>query len=162
MSEAESKTERSKGVEFRVCTETDLHAVQQLANELYLSDANTRHVQPNIRLTFRELSQKPDKGRLIVFEANDQIIGYCIIIFFWSNEYSGDIVEIDELYIAEKWRGAGIGTELFAWFESVFAGTVAGFSLQVAHHNTGAIRLYERLGFSLSRNQHMIRVLPKE
>ncbi len=160
MTEANSKKARSSDVEFRVCAESDLHAVQRLVNDLYLSDPNTSHIRPNIRLTFRELTEKPDKGRLIVFDANDVIVGYCIVIFFWSNEYSGDLFEIDELYIADNWRGAGIGTALFQWFENAFAQNLAGFTLQVGHHNTDALRLYERLGFTQSRNQHMIRILP--
>src|SRR5262249_51675533 len=146
MSEAESRHQRSKKVDFRACAETDLHAVEKLANALYRSDPNTAHITANVRLTFRELAQKPDKGRLIVFEADDEVIGYCIVIFFWSNEYSGNLIEIDELYIAEEWRGAGIGTALFAWFESALAENLAGFTLQVGHHNAGALRLYERLG----------------
>jgi len=145
---------------FRFCVEADLQAVQQLVNDLYASDPNVSDLRPDIALTFLELSRKPEKGRLVVFEKDSQIIGYCIAIFFWSNEYAGNIVEIDELYISEHHRGSGIGTALFKWLKQTFADHLAGFSLQVAHHNKDARRLYEKLGFLSSRNEHMIRIIP--
>jgi len=146
---------------FRICVESDVGRVQLLADELYDSDPNTKNIRPDLRLTYQELTGKPEKGRLIVFEAESEVIGYCIAIFFWSNEYRGNILEIDELYVSEKWRSTGVGTKLFGWLERTFAEEVVGFSLQVANHNKPALRFYQRLGFLPARNEHMIRLLPK-
>ena len=144
---------------FRSCVESDLTAVQTMCDRLYETDPNTSQSRPEIASTFMELSRRPDKGRLIVFQKQEKIVGYGIIIFFWSNEYNGDVIEIDELYVADSERGSGVATGLFNWLDETFGTTAAGFSLQVAHKNEAAARLYRRLGFSPSRDQHMIRLL---
>jgi GNAT superfamily N-acetyltransferase len=147
---------------FRFAHETDVDALQSLADGLYASDPNTTNIRPDLRLTWSELNARPEKGRVIVFENEGELIGYCIAIFFWSNEYRGNILEIDELFVDENHRSSGIGTRLFTWLEHTLSDCIVGFSLQVANHNKPALKFYRKLGFLPARNEHMIRVLPKQ
>lgn len=56
--------------------------------------------------------------------------------------------ELDDLYLYPAFQGKGIGT---AVLQKVIADTApAGLFLYVFVKNTGAVRLYERLGFVLS------------
>lgn len=52
-----------------------------------------------ISKTIRELDNNPRRGKIIIFEKASIVIGYVILIFYWSNEFGGDILQIDELYV---------------------------------------------------------------
>jgi len=55
---------------------------------------------------------------------------------------------VDELAVAESWRGRGVGTVLMAALEEWARGRGAiSVALDHFHTNDGAHRLYERLGF---------------
>jgi GNAT superfamily N-acetyltransferase len=145
---------------FRACTQADLPVVRQFAKQMYLEDADAHSGSPDMDLTHKQLSSKPDKGQVLVFEKNGQLVGYAIIIFFWSNEFHGDVIDIDELYVDGPYRGTGVAREFFAWLEAAYPES-AGMSLQVSHSNPRAARLYESVGFGTSRNRHMFRLLRK-
>lgn len=132
--------------------------VQKLADVLYQSDPNTQDVTTSVRRTFAEFDSKPDKGQLIVVEDNSKIVGYCIIIFFWSNEYGGNVIDIDEICIDQDKRRSSIATDLINWLETTFADDAVGFSLEIAHHNIPAQKLAMKMGFSPVRNQHLSKI----
>ncbi len=144
---------------FRRCLEADLPAVQQLVDQMYEEDPNTQDVRADIRLTFFEFEKRPEKGRLIVFDDDGNVVGYCIIIFFWSNEYGGNIIDIDEICVAKDKRRSSLATDLIVWLERTFASEAVGFTLEIAHHNKAAQNLVSKMGFAPVRNQHMIKVI---
>ncbi len=146
-------------VKFRDCTESDLDILQQLVDEFYAGDHHLTANPPNIFLTYQELSLHPDKGRIVVFESNGQPAGYAILIFFWSNEFKGDIIEVDELVVHKSHRNLGIATKFFAWLQAEYASKCAGLSLQVAHSNHGAQKLYQREGFKPAPNLHLLKLI---
>src|SRR5688572_27375470 len=123
---------------FRKCTDADIPAVQQHVNALYDHDPNIAGLHPDIAITHNEFVTRPDKGALIVIDVDGAIAGYAILVHFWSNEYSNNIIEIDELYIDDPHRGGGVGKKFFAWLEKEYEKNSAGWSLQVAHSNPDA------------------------
>ncbi|MBX9952942.1 MAG: GNAT family N-acetyltransferase [Candidatus Obscuribacterales bacterium] len=143
---------------FRQALEADLPHIQKLVDELYADDPNTQGLTTDVRRTFVEFQNKPDKGQLIVFDEDGTVAGYCIIIFFWSNEYGGNVIDIDEICIAKEKRRTSLATELINWLEKEFSDDAVGFSLEIAHHNHAAQNLARKLGFSAVRNQHMIKI----
>lgn len=147
-------------ITFRLCTLADLSQVQKFAEELYADDKHLQDNHPVVKLTFDEFQLRPDKGRIIVFQSEGKVVGYAILVFFWSNEYKGNIIEIDELLVDSSCRSRGVGKQFLAWMEKEFATMSVGLSLQVAHMNDRAHKLYESQGFKLSRNKHMIKVYP--
>jgi len=142
---------------FRSCRAQDLEHAQRLVDELYATDAGADRVKPNIALTFAEFQRCPEKGRIVAFDWNGHLIGYAIIVFFWSNEFCGDVIEVDELFVDGHHRRLGIGRRFFEWLESAYPGC-AGLSLQVSAQNKDAARLYESLGFKQTANRHLIKV----
>jgi ribosomal protein S18 acetylase RimI-like enzyme len=138
-----------------LCKESNLTEVQALCDELYSEDPNIADVRVDVGLTWNEFSEHPDKGLLLTIKDKEKVVGYCITIFFWSNEYSGDLIEIDELSISASHRGCGAGTLLFAWLRENYP-SCKGFTLQVADKNERARNWYQKLGFTVSRNQHLI------
>jgi ribosomal protein S18 acetylase RimI-like enzyme len=125
---------------------------------MYEVDPNTQDVKADVGLTFLEFEQRPEKGRLIVFDDDGNVVGYCIIIFFWSNEYGGNIIDIDEICVARERRRSSLATDLIVWLEKTFSTEAVGFTLEIAHHNKAAESLVKKMGFAPVRNQHMIKV----
>jgi ribosomal protein S18 acetylase RimI-like enzyme len=123
---------------------------------LYREDPATKKITDrNISRTVRELRSNPAKGNILVFEQERALIGYAILIFYWSNEYGGDILHVDELYVKPEHRGRGIATCLFKQLLKAKYGAVA-LQLEVTPRNTRAMRYYCKKGFRKSRNDHLI------
>ncbi|MCG6885261.1 MAG: GNAT family N-acetyltransferase [Silicimonas sp.] len=83
-------------------------------------------------------------------------VGYVAVSFGWSIELGGLDGVIDEFWIREAVRGRGMGSEALAALLKALKGAgVAALSLEVAHGNDTAQRLYERAGFSRRDYQYM-------
>lgn len=78
-----------------------------------------------------------------------------ILVFFWSNEYGGNIVIIDELFVKEEYRSQGIGTEFFSFAEKF--NNKAAIQLETTPFNKRALDYYKRLGFVPDENTHLTR-----
>jgi ribosomal protein S18 acetylase RimI-like enzyme len=87
-------------------------------------------------------------------------VGYCILVPFWSNEFGGAMLYLDELWIAPEHRGRGLGRAaidaVVAWAE---AGGFARVALEVNDENQAARRLYARAGFVVEDRRTMARQL---
>jgi GNAT superfamily N-acetyltransferase len=99
--------------------------------------------------TLATLRAEPVRGRALVAEAGGRIVGYALLISFWSNEYGGEICAVDELYITPEHRARGIGSALFekvAEDRRIWPRRPVAIELEVAPDNARARALYERLG----------------
>lgn len=130
--------------------------MQSFVLALYNEDLLATVMTPErVQGTFRELSLRAEKGRIIVFAVDKMLIGYAILIFFWSNEFGGNLVEVDELFVTTAYRSRGIGSTFFQWLEDEFRGKAVALGLQVAQTNDRAFKFYQRMGFSLSPDRHL-------
>lgn len=88
-------------------------------------------------------------------------VGYIAISFGWSIEFGGLDAFLDEIYVRERVRGRGMGSEALAALVRALAEQgINAMHLEVDADNDRARLLYERIGF-LSRNRHhlMTRVM---
>ncbi|MBC7996934.1 MAG: GNAT family N-acetyltransferase [Leptolyngbya sp.] len=158
MSQIDDLNEKSNdSTSFRQCHHSDLSRVQKLVLQLYETDPGEYPVRPEIEKTFSEFDSHPEKGKIIVFERDGEIVGYAILVFFWSNEFGGDIIEIDEILIERKYRRLGIGKKFFSWLDNEYS-KCCGYALQTTEHNESAIALYKSIGFRASRNEYFIKL----
>jgi GNAT superfamily N-acetyltransferase len=105
-----------------------------------------------VRRTIRQLRRHPDQGQIIMFTVRRQVVGYAILIHFWSNEYSGTVLMLDELYVVPAYRSQGIATSFINYvFKRRIRGCV-GMELEVVPTNQRAYTLYRRLGFRPHKN----------
>lgn len=112
--------------------------------------------EAHISRTFEQLAAHPDHGTILVFEWEGQIAGYAVLINFWSNEYGGIVLSIDELYIAAEFRGKGIGTHFIQFLHNTRFHNAVALELEVIPYNTRALKLYEKLGFKPSTRHHLL------
>jgi ribosomal protein S18 acetylase RimI-like enzyme len=104
-----------------------------------------------------ELGRNPCKGEIVIFEKDNMTIGYSILIFYWSNEYGGDILHIDELYVKPEHRRHGVATGFFNHVSQAFKGKTVALQLEVNPSNVEVMDYYRRLGFGEMRNMQLIR-----
>jgi ribosomal protein S18 acetylase RimI-like enzyme len=110
-----------------------------------------------ISATLKELGQNPCRGQIIVFEKGRLTIGYAILIFYWSNEYGGDVLHVDELYVKPEHRQRGVATSFFRHLSETFKHKARLVQLEVSPTNTKAMNYYRKLGFKHTRNAHLAR-----
>jgi ribosomal protein S18 acetylase RimI-like enzyme len=144
-------------IKYRQFKISDSKAVSELVKSLYREDPGGKPMSSQkIQNTFDSLAEHPDRGTIIVIENEEKVIGYAILINFWSNEFGGNIVNIDELYIKEEFRSKGITTNFIKYLvENKFSNSVA-LQLEVTPENTKAQSLYENFGFKPHRNRILI------
>ncbi|MER3374902.1 MAG: GNAT family N-acetyltransferase [Allomuricauda sp.] len=140
-------------ISFRPCSPADFDIITDFIINLYNEDPGLIQMTKEKAFnTLDMLSQKSDLGTVLVVGDKEEIIGYCILINYWSNEYGGNILHIDELFIKEDYRSKGIGSQLiYQLAKSKFANAV-GLQLEVTPGNPRAKRLYEKLGFKIRKN----------
>lgn len=107
-----------------------------------------------------ELIANPGLGGIWLIETDGATAGYVVLTACFSLEFGGRFGLLDEIFLAEPWRGRGLGTgalEFAArWCRERGMGALR---LEVWTGNTSAIRLYERAGFALEERHLMTRRL---
>lgn len=148
-------------ISYRLLQPTDTAALIEMCLGLSEADPGGLPMSPEkVIRTISELQSHPDKGQIMLFEtAAKEIVGYAILIHFWSNEFGGNITTIDELYVKAAWRSQGIATDFFDYLDkNRLAGAVA-LQLEVLPGNVRARQLYQKLGFEIHPNRTMVKQL---
>ncbi len=142
---------------YRPLTSQDQSEVKHLIKLLYADDPHGEAMtDQKIDLTFEMLTRHPDYGTIVVFEQATQIVGYAILINFWSNEYGGNVLTIDELVVVPEYRNRGIGTAFIKYIQSSRFANFVALRLEVLPYNTKALQLYTALGFTPVNRHHLI------
>ena len=140
---------------FKDYEDSDWEDLKEMALCLYEEDPlGAIMTEEKIRKTVCESLSHPDKLRIIMIRTDGKNIGYGIIVFFWSNEYGGDIIDIDELFVKKEYRNRQAATS-FINHQAAYKSAVA-LSLEATPLNDSAIKLYKKMGFEPSQNYHML------
>ena len=144
-------------ITYRQFTGKDKKILSGLIKNLYQEDSEGKPMtDAKIEKTFRELTVNPEKGNILLIENGNKIIGYCLLINYWSNEYGGNILAIDELYIKPDYRCKKIGSNFIkSLVKNKFNNCVA-LQLETMPANKKAETLYLRLGFKPDKNKHFM------
>jgi ribosomal protein S18 acetylase RimI-like enzyme len=103
-------------------------------------------------LTIDFFLANPSRGRIVFFEEGNTIRGYALLVPFWSNEFGGHVVVVDELFVIPEARNRGIARTFFRFLGEQRPFDAVALALEVSPGNTGALRLYQSLGFSCRNN----------
>ena len=91
----------------------------------------------------------------ILFEG--QIAGYIILVKYFSFEFGGEILFLDELYVKPEFQGKSLGKKALEFVKNYSAEN--GFKvvlLEIENHNDKAKKLYEQYGFLIHKRSLMI------
>jgi len=148
---------------YRKPVSSDLAQLQLLVDDFYQTNSVPElSRRPDIGVSFANFEKCPDQGQIVVFESKAIIIGYSILIFYWSNEYSGNVIVIDEIFVQEQYKEQGIPSHYSFWVEQSFSHSSAGMSMQVSHVNERAAKLYGELGYRSFPCNNLLKVFGKQ
>ena len=150
------KESNKEQIKYRPMKKGEEEIVTQYIKGLFLEDPTPQGMSDEkIKKTIKTLLKHKEKGTIIVFEVGKEIIGYSILINFWSNEYGGNIVYIDELFVKKEWRGKGVATNFIQYLVKKKVNNAVSLFLEVTPQNKGAEELYKRRGFNIHKNKRM-------
>jgi GNAT superfamily N-acetyltransferase len=90
----------------------------------------------------------PSLGSVWLVERGGVAVGYAVLTFGYSLEFSGRFALLDELFILAPYRSQGLGRQILERLEDVCRDLgLTALRLEVARTNQGARRLYEKAGF---------------
>ncbi|MGH7805921.1 MAG: GNAT family N-acetyltransferase [Candidatus Binatia bacterium] len=90
----------------------------------------------------------PERGEVWLAEADGAAIGYAVLCLGWSLEFHGRDAFVDEIFVAERARGTGLGRELLSRLEERSRALgVRALHLEVDHENHRAQSVYRAAGF---------------
>ena len=148
-------------VEFVVSDyeEKDFDDLREMMFCLYEEDPEGLPISGRkIENTIAESLAHPEKTRITMIRADGSNVGYSVIIFSWSNEYGGDIIGIDELYIKKGYRNKGIASDFIRRQMSAYPDkNIVAINVETTSSNKAAERFYQRLGFERSPNTHWVK-----
>jgi len=103
-------------------------------------------------LTIDFFLANPSRGRIVLFREGDALRGYALLVPYWSNEFGGPLVVVDELFVTPEARNRGIARNFFRSLGKERPFEAVALALEVNPRNSGALRLYQSLGFACRRN----------
>ncbi len=143
-------------VNFKLYKDHDYEDLRKMILSLYSEDPEGEPMnEGKINITITEYQKNPQKINIYLIKEDDTNIGYAILVYVWSNEYGGNILTIDELYVAENYRGKGVATEFFAYVERIE--NIVALQLETTPSNRRTLEYYKRQGFLPSQNVHLIK-----
>ncbi|MDR1699505.1 MAG: GNAT family N-acetyltransferase [Prevotellaceae bacterium] len=132
---------------FRDIKPADKERFLAMEQEFYSSAVVVHNIDGSCFLrTFEEAMKGNPYLRVLMIEVDNQIVGYALLSFTYSNEAGGMVVLVEEVQIDKPQRGKGIGTELLHFLEKEYP-NAKRFRLEVTRNNLRAIELYEKLGY---------------
>jgi ribosomal protein S18 acetylase RimI-like enzyme len=92
---------------------------------------------------------REDHGRAWMVELEGQVAGYVIVLYGFSLEYGGRVLEIDELFIRTEFRGHGLGRAILEFVEAEARdfGAIL-LTLETESENENAQAFYDKHGFT--------------
>lgn len=134
-------------------------AVVKMMMALYKEDrADFDRCAPSrFQYTLQQFIHTPMSGSVILFLRDHLLVGYALLVPYWSNEFGGQLVVVDELFVVPPARNTGIASSFFRYVERLKPFGAIAALLEISPSNIAARRLYESLGYSERRNRMMYR-----
>ncbi len=149
---------------WRAASAEDDAAIVAMCLALNAEDPGPKPVvAEQVRRTLETLRREPWRGRAVVLDMDASIIGYALLISFWSNELGGELCTVDELFVLPRRRSQGHGSALLERLArgcDSWSSAAVAVALEVTPANQRAWRFYERLGF-IGGNRTMRRMIDR-
>ena len=134
--------------QVRIATVDDLSVLTSLVAAYWKFEGIRGFVAQDLTPQLKRLLSEPHLGAGWIAWAGSTPVGYLLAVYVFSLEHKGLTAEIDEFFVSESARGAGLGSELLRIAELEFARRgCTNVSLQVSRGNDAARRFYCRQGY---------------
>ena len=140
-------------LDFKPEHEAEFYA---MCRDFFASPAVCHEIKmEDMRTTFDLAVKGSPYLRGLVMTEDDNILGYVLLSFTYSNEVGGMVVWIEELYVKEAYRNHGLGKQALQWILNEYQENTKRFRLEVTEENKGAKKLYQSFGFEILPYQQM-------
>jgi diamine N-acetyltransferase len=93
-------------------------------------------------------------GQAHLVRYNHQEVGYAIVLYGYSLEYGGRVLELDELYLIPEARGLGLGSAVLAFVQAqAKAMDAVVITLETEANNQNAQMFYQKHGYTVLERQ---------
>lgn len=133
---------------IRFATTDDAAAIAALVERYWAFESIEGFDRLRVATLLAQLISEPQRGACWVAEADGRLAGYLLAVFVFSLEHGGLMAEIDEVFVSDEFRSAGLGSLLVTRAERDLAERgLVRLQLQLGVHNESARRFYHRHGF---------------
>lgn len=138
-------------IQIREATKADADALYELILGIAKHHSLEQYVLTNKETMVRTgFTENPRFGALIA-EFNGEIAGFVSYTWNYSIWLGDDYMNIDDLFVWEKFRGKKVGENLMNKAKEICKGrNIRSIRWEVEQDNVGAIKFYERLGASVN------------
>lgn len=134
-------------LKFEKLTHDHIDLIVGMMQDFYAIDGYD--IDPIVsRNNFLTFLQDEKLGQSWLIKEDDLVLGYIIVVYFFSFEFKGRVALLDELYLNADARGKGVGKKAVQFVqEYVQQEGCKLVLLEVEPHNLPAQKLYESQGF---------------
>jgi GNAT superfamily N-acetyltransferase len=133
---------------IRFASTDDAGAIAALVERYWEFESIDGFDRLRVATLLAQLISEPQRGACWVAEADGRLAGYLLAVFVFSLEHGGLMAEIDEVFVSDEFRSAGLGSLLVTRAERDLAERgMVRLQLQLGVRNEGARRFYQRHGF---------------
>jgi len=134
---------------IRPAGERDVAALVTLVEQYWRFEAIEGFDATRVAALLRRVIADPALGRTWIATVDGEAAGYLLAVYVFSLEHQGLTAEIDEFFVASRYRGHGLGKQLLAAGEAAFreAGCTH-VALQIGRDNAEARAFYRGRGYA--------------
>lgn len=132
---------------FEKLTFENIDTIVSMMQDFYAIDGYD--MDPAVsRENFKTFLDDQNLGQSWLIKEDDLVLGYIIVVYFFSFEFKGRVALLDELFLNADARGKGVGRKAVEFVKSYVQQQGCKLVLlEVETHNLPAQKLYESQGF---------------
>ena len=142
-------------IAFRFAELNDIDRLLPMMRDFY-SFERLPYEEARQRGLISELLGNKNFGRLILFDSENEVVGYMVLGFGFSLEFHGRDCLIDEFYVRPEHRCKGIGRAAVEFAVATCRELgIKAVHLEADHFNVRGHEFYKRLGFK-DHDRHLM------
>ena len=139
-----------KMANLRWALRDDIQAIAPLLEAYHRQEGLRGHARDRILSVLEGLFEVPQRGRIVIAEIDERVVGYALVVRRPSFEHASDVAVLDEIFIEGHARDRGLGRRMIAFVEEYAASEgLPAVTLEVSSHNVAAREFYRSVGFTL-------------
>lgn len=133
-------------LQIRKMVRDDMEQVVSMMRTFYASPAVfTNGSEEIFRRDVEECVNDSPFASGYILQKGDEVAGYAMLAFGYSTEFGKRTVWIEDIYVKDSFRGAGIGSGFLQFVKGKFPDCL--LRLEVEKENIPAVHVYRKAGF---------------